>query len=92
MFIYHSQKPRVLKNTRKEDLPVMWYSNRKTWITENLFRDEFMHHYVCLITQYNKHRRGEPLRGGATSSIKDARCATSRQRRGEIEVRGPNAD
>ena len=37
------------------------------------------------------HRRAAPLRGGATPSIKDARCATSRHRWGVGEVWGPNA-
>ena len=56
MVINQSQNPRALKEIRKEDLPVTWYSSRKAWMTQALFRDWFMHHFVPFVAQYNREQ------------------------------------
>lgn len=40
--IYQSENPRALKGFTKAQLPVVWKSNKKAWLTSSLFQD-----YVC---------------------------------------------
>ena len=42
MLVYKSENPRVLKNKRKEHLPVFWKSNKTAWFTKTIFEDWFV--------------------------------------------------
>jgi hypothetical protein len=37
MLIYHSMTPRAMKGYSKEHLPVIWKSNKKVWLTRDIF-------------------------------------------------------
>lgn len=39
LLVYRSENPRALKGVLKSSLPVVWRSNRKAWVTGNLFHD-----------------------------------------------------
>lgn len=42
LMIYNSENPRAFRGCNKENLPVIWRSNRKAWITGSIFRDYFV--------------------------------------------------
>ena len=42
----------VMKNINKTELPVFWRSNKKTWMTPDLFKDWF---YNCFIPAVETH-------------------------------------
>jgi len=37
LYVYHSETPRVMKGILKSHLPVIWTSNRKAWVTQQIF-------------------------------------------------------
>lgn len=39
LLLYHSENPRALKNIPKSQLPVVWRSNKKAWVTSTVFYD-----------------------------------------------------
>jgi len=39
LLVYHSEKPRTFKNTRKNRLGVLSHSDHKVWMTRSLFSD-----------------------------------------------------
>ena len=52
--IYQSQNPKAMKNTNKNDLPVIWFSNKKAWMTQSIFKEWFSDHFVPFVTRYNE--------------------------------------
>lgn len=52
MLIYCSENPRALKGIVKASLPVIWKSNKKTWVTQPLFQEWFLHYFVPEAKQY----------------------------------------
>ena len=39
LFVYHSKTPQAMKGFCKTTLPVIWRSNRKAWMTRDIFSD-----------------------------------------------------
>ena len=39
LLLYQSENPRALKNIPKAQLPVVWRSNKKAWVTATVFHD-----------------------------------------------------
>jgi hypothetical protein len=46
LLVYHSENHRALKEFEKLNLPVIWISNRKAWLTVTLFENWFTK-YFC---------------------------------------------
>ena len=46
LLVYHSEKPRALKNIARGSLPIVWKSNPKAWVTQGIFQDWFFHHSI----------------------------------------------
>ncbi|XP_023234398.1 tigger transposable element-derived protein 1-like [Centruroides sculpturatus] len=56
LLVYHSETPRALKRIAKSSLPVMWRSNQKAWVTQDLF-NEYIHGYMSpFIKNYTEER------------------------------------
>jgi hypothetical protein len=52
LMVYHSENPRALKGYSKEHLPVVWWSNRKAWITAAVFKSYFSNELRCELKAY----------------------------------------
>lgn len=52
MLVYKSENPRVLKNKRKEHLPVFWKSNKTAWVTKTIFEDWFTNSFIPEVKQF----------------------------------------
>ncbi|KAL6418245.1 hypothetical protein ACFW04_012246 [Cataglyphis niger] len=48
MIINRSSTPRVMKNINKTELPVFWRSNKKAWMTQDLFKNWFYNFLLVL--------------------------------------------
>lgn len=46
LLVYHSENPRALKRVNKSSLPVIWKSNRKAWVTRQIFQDWFVDCFI----------------------------------------------
>ncbi|KAG6933178.1 tigger transposable element derived 1 [Chelydra serpentina] len=46
LLVYHSENSRVMRGNVKSRLPIIWKSNRKAWITCNIFHKWFVDHAV----------------------------------------------
>ncbi|XP_067127076.1 tigger transposable element-derived protein 1-like [Centruroides vittatus] len=56
LLVYHLETPRALKRIAKSSLPVMWRSNQKAWVTQDLF-NEYIHGYMSpFIKKYTEER------------------------------------
>lgn len=56
LLIYNYENPRALKNVSKTDLPVIFRSNRKAWITRELFEDWLLHSFTPAVERYLKNK------------------------------------
>ncbi|GFQ75808.1 tigger transposable element-derived protein 1 [Trichonephila clavata] len=52
MIINHSSAPRVMKNINKTQLSVFWQSNKKAWMTQDLFKDWFFNCFIPAVETY----------------------------------------
>lgn len=52
LVVHKSQNPRALKGKDKNHLPVFWRSNKKAWVTADLFRDWFDNCFVPEVKTY----------------------------------------
>lgn len=52
MIVYKSQNPRALKGKDMNHLPLFWRSNKKAWVTGDLFRDWFDNCFVPEVKAY----------------------------------------
>ncbi|KAM4045527.1 tigger transposable element-derived protein 1-like [Anomaloglossus baeobatrachus] len=52
MLVYQDENPRALKGISKAQLPVIWKSNRKAWVTLAVFDDWFTNHFVPGVERY----------------------------------------
>ncbi|XP_069611020.1 tigger transposable element-derived protein 1-like [Ranitomeya imitator] len=52
MLVYQAENPRALKGISKGQLPVIWKSNRKAWVTLAVFDDWFTNHFVPGVERY----------------------------------------
>ncbi|GFQ74832.1 tigger transposable element-derived protein 1 [Trichonephila clavata] len=46
MIINRSSTPRVMKNINKTQLPAFWRSNKKAWMTQDLFKSWFCNCFI----------------------------------------------
>ena len=60
LVVYHSKNPKAMKGIPKSTLPVIWKSNKKSWITMKICWDWFTEHFCpsgkryCKIKNLNK--------------------------------------
>lgn len=59
LLVYRSENPRALKNINKSELPVIWKSNKKAWITKSLFTDWFTSSFVPFVIKFNEENNLE---------------------------------
>lgn len=52
--MYRSKHPRAFRNFTMNDLPVIWKSNAKAWVTKELFEDWFLNYFCPASQQYCK--------------------------------------
>nr|XP_020827544.1 tigger transposable element-derived protein 1-like isoform X2 [Phascolarctos cinereus]XP_020827545.1 tigger transposable element-derived protein 1-like isoform X2 [Phascolarctos cinereus]XP_020827546.1 tigger transposable element-derived protein 1-like isoform X2 [Phascolarctos cinereus]XP_020827547.1 tigger transposable element-derived protein 1-like isoform X2 [Phascolarctos cinereus] len=52
MLVYHSESPRALKGFSKPNLPVIWRTHKKAWVTMSLFQEWFVHFFCPAIEKY----------------------------------------
>ncbi|XP_069823956.1 tigger transposable element-derived protein 1-like [Dendropsophus ebraccatus] len=52
MLVYQAENPRALKGISKAQLPVIWKSNRKAWVTLAVFEDWFNNYFVPSMERY----------------------------------------
>ncbi|XP_015186874.1 PREDICTED: tigger transposable element-derived protein 1-like [Polistes dominula] len=60
LLIYHSETPRAMKGISKSTLPVIWESNKKSWITMNIFQNWFTEHFCPSVKRYCEFKNLEP--------------------------------
>ena len=52
LLVYRADNPREWKNINKSQLPVIWKSNKKVWVTLIVFKDWFFHHFIPEVKLY----------------------------------------
>ncbi|XP_069832253.1 tigger transposable element-derived protein 1-like [Dendropsophus ebraccatus] len=52
MLVYQAENPRALQGISKAQLPVIWKSNRKAWVTLVVFEDRFNNYFVPSVECY----------------------------------------
>lgn len=52
LLIYLSENPRPFKRLNKNQLPVIWRSNKKAWMTKAIFEDWFKNHFCTEVKKY----------------------------------------
>ncbi|XP_031819974.1 tigger transposable element-derived protein 1 isoform X2 [Sarcophilus harrisii] len=52
LLVYHSESPRALKGFSKPNLPVIWRSHKKAWVTMSLFQEWFVHFFCPAVEKY----------------------------------------
>ncbi|XP_069840890.1 tigger transposable element-derived protein 1-like [Dendropsophus ebraccatus] len=52
MLVYQAENPRALRGISKAQLPVIWKSNRKAWVTLAVFEDWFNNYFVGSMERY----------------------------------------
>jgi hypothetical protein len=51
--VYHSENPRALKGYCKKELPVVWRSNKKAWITGAVFESCLFHFKIEILVIFS---------------------------------------
>lgn len=59
LLVYQSETPRAMRGTDKDTLPVVWRSNRKAWVTREVFTDWFTNSFCPDVKAYC-NRNGLP--------------------------------
>ncbi|GFU75443.1 tigger transposable element-derived protein 1 [Trichonephila clavipes] len=57
MTINRSATPHVMKNINKTQLPVFWRSNKKAWMTQDLFKDWFYNCFIPAVETYTMEKK-----------------------------------
>ncbi|KAM9061128.1 tigger transposable element-derived protein 1-like [Sarcophilus harrisii] len=52
LLVYHSENPQAMKGYSKPNLPVIWRSNKKAWITRSIFHEWFTHFFCPAVEKY----------------------------------------
>ncbi|XP_051868769.1 tigger transposable element-derived protein 1-like [Pristis pectinata] len=52
VLVYSCENPRALKGYAKPNLPVIWRSNRKAWMTVTIFQDWFINYFCPAVEKY----------------------------------------
>ena len=60
LLVYHSKTPRAMKGISKSSLPVIWESNKKSWITMKIFQNWFTKHFCPSVKRYCEFKKLEP--------------------------------
>ena len=60
LLLYHSENPRAMKGYSKNNLPVIWMSNRKAWVTATIFEHWFEKYFCPAVKVYCQSKRMEP--------------------------------
>jgi hypothetical protein len=60
MLVYHLKTPWAIKGISKSNLPVIWKSKRKAWVTMNLFNDWFVNHFCTAVQRYCQQNNLQP--------------------------------
>ncbi|XP_042221899.1 tigger transposable element-derived protein 1-like, partial [Homarus americanus] len=53
LLVNHSENPKALTGYAKSNLPVIWRSNKKAWMTMTLFQDWFINFFCLAVERYN---------------------------------------
>lgn len=56
MLIYHAENPRAFKGCNKSELGVIWRSNKKGWMTANLFEDWLNNFFASSVRKFNSEQ------------------------------------
>ena len=60
LLVYHSKTPRAMKGISKSTLPVIWESNKKSWISMKIFQNWFTEHFCPSVKRYCEVKNLEP--------------------------------
>lgn len=60
LLVYHSETPRAMRGFSKTDLPVIWTSNKKAWVTIEVFKNWFVNNFSPYVKRYCEHHKLEP--------------------------------
>jgi len=52
LLVYQSETPRVMKGILKSHLPFIWTSNRKAWVTQQIFSEWYSKHFCHSVLQF----------------------------------------
>ncbi|XP_011377427.1 CENPB DNA-binding domain-containing protein 1 isoform X1 [Pteropus vampyrus] len=52
LLVYHSENPTALKGYSKPNLPVIWRSNKKAWVTRSIFHEWFTSFFCPAVEKY----------------------------------------
>uniref|UniRef100_A0A8C9VDH0 HTH CENPB-type domain-containing protein n=1 Tax=Scleropages formosus TaxID=113540 RepID=A0A8C9VDH0_SCLFO len=52
LLVYHSENPRALKGMLRSVLPVIWRSNHKSWVTQDVFMDYVRSYFSPFVEKY----------------------------------------
>nr|XP_058901570.1 tigger transposable element-derived protein 1-like [Kogia breviceps] len=52
LLVYPSENPCALRGFPKPDLPVLWRSHRRAWVTVSLFQEWFVHFFCPAVERY----------------------------------------
>jgi len=52
LLVYHFENPRVMKGILKSHLPVIWTSNRKAWVMQQIFSEWYSKHFCHSVLQF----------------------------------------
>ena len=56
LLVYLSENPKSFKGLNKKQLPVIWRSNKKAWMTKILFKDWFKNNFCPEVRKYLKDK------------------------------------
>jgi hypothetical protein len=60
MLIYHSMTPQAIKGYSKGHLHVIWKSNKKAWLTRDIFQQWFIYSFCPAVQRYCEENDLEP--------------------------------
>ncbi|XP_036607845.1 CENPB DNA-binding domain-containing protein 1 [Trichosurus vulpecula] len=52
LLVYHSENPKAMKGYSKPNLPVIWRSNKKAWVTRSIFHEWFTYFFCPAVEKY----------------------------------------
>lgn len=59
LLLYHSENPRAMKGYSKDNLTVIWMSNRKAWVTAAIFELWFVKYFCPAVKDYCESKKLE---------------------------------
>ncbi|XP_020844762.1 tigger transposable element-derived protein 1 [Phascolarctos cinereus] len=52
LLVYHSENPKAMKGYSKPNLPVIWRSSKKAWVTRSIFHEWFTYFFCPAVEKY----------------------------------------